>query len=95
MGLSVPHLRVADEIGVDGFLSVWRIYDAESSFNTDSDDLNIRMRSFRSYLRYQRNAYIDTLSSTGESTKKIQKSVARRLCERISIRHITRIISGT
>jgi hypothetical protein len=95
MGKPIVQLRVADAIGVDAFLAMWRIYDAEPSCGTESDDLNIRMRSYRSYLRFQRNLYIEGLSGTGKSTKSIQKSVHRHLCERISIRHITRIISGT
>lgn len=94
MGLPSVWLRIAAAVGVDAFLATWRILDAEPAFRSDDGDLDIRMRSFRSYLRYQRNRYIEALCSAGMTAKEIQEAVHRHLCERISIRHISRIKSG-
>lgn len=94
MGLPSVWLRISAVIGVDAFLATWRILDAEPAFRSDDGDLDIRMRSFRSYLRYQRNRYIEALCGAGLSAKEIQEAVHCHLCERISIRHISRIKSG-
>jgi hypothetical protein len=95
MGMASVWLRIAAVVGVDAFLATWRILDAEPAFRSDGGDLDIRMRSFRSYLRYQRNRYIEELCSAGMTAKEIQEQVRRHLCERISIRHISRIKSGS
>lgn len=94
MGLPGVWLRIAATVGPDAFLATWRILDAEPAFKTADGDLDIRMRSFRSYLRYQRNRYIEALCSAGMTAREIQEAVRRDLCERISIRHISRIKSG-
>lgn len=94
MGLPSVWLRIAAAVGVDAFLATWRILDSEPAFRSDDGDLDIRMRSFRSYLRYQRNRYIESLCSAGMTAREIQEAVHRHLCERISIRHISRIKSG-
>jgi hypothetical protein len=96
MGMHSVWLRIAADqaVGLDAFLAMWKILDAEPSFRSDKGDLAIRMRSFRSYLRYQRNRYIEELCSAGLTPKDIQKAVRRHLCERMSIRNILRITSG-
>jgi hypothetical protein len=94
MGLQSVWLRIAAAVGVDAFLATWRILDAEPAFRSDDGGLDIRMRSFRSYLRFQRNRYIEALCSAGMTAKEIQDAVHRHLGERINIRHISRIKSG-
>jgi hypothetical protein len=94
MGIAAPWLRVADAIGVDAFLAVWRILDQESSFRSDQGDIVPRLRAYRSYLRYQRNRYIELLTSSGWTPQAIRDAVHLNLCERISLRHIYRVMSG-
>lgn len=95
MGLAAPWLRVAEVIGVDAFLAMWRLVDAEPAFAGDgSGMLDLRIRPYRSYLRFQRNRYIETLHAQGKTLEEIRELVRLDLCERISLRHIRRLVSG-
>lgn len=94
MGLARTHLRVAEEIGVDAFLTMWRIYDADQAYRTEKGDLQITMRSYRSYLRFQRNRLIEALHASGKSVKEILAVVKADLCERVSPRHVYRLRKG-
>lgn len=94
MGLARTHLQVAAEIGVDAFLAMWRIYDGDQAYCTDKGDLEIRMRPYRSYLRYQRNRFIEALIAQGLTQGEIQKRVKEDLCEKVSTRHISRVGRG-
>lgn len=95
MGLPAYWLRVAEAIGAEAFLQMWRILDAEPSIQGERSDLEMRLRPYRSYLRYQRNRYIEALCAAGLSVNEIQERVQADLCERISLRHISRIATGT
>jgi hypothetical protein len=94
MGLPAGQLRIAEEIGHDAFIAMWRVADNEPSFRTEKGDLEIRMRPYRSYLRFQRNRYIETLHGQGKTLDEIRELVHEHLCERISARHIRRLVSG-
>lgn len=91
MGLQHSWVRVAEEIGFDAFLSVWRILDADPSSYGGGGRLEIPLRAYSSYLRYQRNRYIETLSEMGCDAKEIRERLKDQLRERISLRHISRI----
>mgnify|MGYP003350838351 CR=1 FL=1 len=65
MGLPAHLLRAAEAIGADAFLAFWRIIDQEPSIRTDKGDIEFHMRPYRSYLRYQRNRYIEQLTRAG------------------------------
>ena len=94
MGLQASLLRAAEVIGVDSFLAFWRIIDQDPAFRTEKGDINLRMRPYRSYLRFQRNRYIDQLTVGGWAPAAIQQAVRLNLCERISLRHIYRIMAS-
>lgn len=94
MGLPAIWLRVATLLGFDAFLAMWRVLDSDPSLRGDDGLLQIKMRSYRSYLRFQRNRYIEALSRQGKTTAEIQERVKMDLLERISRRHILRIMSG-
>lgn len=94
MGLQAGLLRIAETIGHDAFLAMWRLIDMEPAFRTDKGDLEVRLRPFRSYLRFQRNRYIETLYAQGKSLAEIRELVKLNLCEHISARHIRRLVSG-
>lgn len=95
MGLSAPLMRVANAIGIDAFLVVWRILDSEQGLHTDKGDIELHLRPFRSFMRYQRNRYIEALVRDGLSSHEIRERVRQVLCERISLRHVSRIARGT
>lgn len=96
MGIQAPWLRIAEAIGADAFLAMWRIADSEPAFRTvggaeERGYLQMRLRPFKAWHRYQRNRYIEALAAAGKSVAEIRAAVALNLCEEISPRHISTI----
>lgn len=93
MGMPAHWIKVAEAIGVDAFLTMWRVLDSEPSLWDDipGSPMHIRLRRYESYLRYQRNRLIETLSDRGFSIEQIRRYVSLNLCEEISKRHIERL----
>lgn len=91
MGLHGMWLEVAETIGVDNFLAMWRILDVHPSNYEDNGMKLIPMRRYKSYLRYQRNRYIEALDASGLSVQEIRDRLSKQLGEVISIRHISRL----
>ena len=91
MGLARAWLRVAEEIGVDAFHRVWKILDEEGQEEAPGQGIRICIRRYHSYLRYQRNRFIEALFAEGKSEAEIRRRVREELCEEISPRHISRI----
>lgn len=96
MGLQDYWLQVAAYLGVDAFLGMWRILDA----NRDSipaataggaHSMAPTLRTYSNYLRFQKNRFVETLAAQGIEPKDIQKRVETQLCESISIVHIRRL----
>lgn len=91
LGLQPVWLRVAEVTGVDVFLEIWRILSQEPHHATDGGRLLVPMRSYRNYLRFQRNRYIETLRNMGMSPRAIRRRVADQLGEQICLRQIERL----
>lgn len=87
MGLPRTWLQVAEAIGIDAFLAMWRILDADESLHEDNM-VQAHLRPYRSYLRFQRNRYIETLASLRVPCATIREMLKRQLGEEISERHI-------
>jgi len=94
IGLKRVWLDVAAEIGVDAFLAMWRILDADESSRHKEGFLQIHLKLYRSFLRYQRNRYIEALAAQGYKPIEIQHSLTRQLREPVSLRHISRLACG-
>jgi len=94
MGLQRVWLDVAEEIGVDNFLAAWRIIDADPAARHKEGFLQINLKLYRSYLRFQRNRYIEALARKGLKPLEIQRNLVRQLRESVSLRHISRIAGG-
>lgn len=92
MGLQRVWLDVSEEIGVDAMLKTWRILDRAHSSGGDEGRFMVPMRSYGSYLRFQRNRYIEALDASGMKPREIREKLSKQLCEQISIRHISRIL---
>ncbi|OGT19460.1 MAG: hypothetical protein A2342_05875 [Gallionellales bacterium RIFOXYB12_FULL_54_9] len=92
MGLQNVWLEVSEEIGVDAMLKMWRILDRDQSSIGDDGRLLVPIRSYSTFLRYQRNRYIESLNSMGLKPREIQEKLNAQLCERISLRHISRLV---
>lgn len=91
MGLQQVWLQVAQEIGVDNFLKIWRILDSDSSNIGDDGRILIALRGYGGYLRFQRNRYIEALTDQGLNPLQIKERLQKQLSEKISTRHISRI----
>lgn len=92
MGLQRIWLDVAEEIGVDALLKMWRIVDNDPDSLGDNGRLILPLCRYNTFLRYQRNRYIEALSNMGMKPREIHEKLNAQLCEQISIRNITRIV---
>jgi hypothetical protein len=90
LGVQPVWLRVAEVIGVEVFLALWRILDAEATRN-DDQVINPTLISYRRFLRHQRNRYIEALSAQGRTSAEIRARVAADLGETLYVSHIYRI----
>lgn len=93
MGLRIEWQNVAQEIGFDNFLKMWQILDSQESLHHESKGLCLSLRRFRSYQRFQRDRYIQSLSKNGSTKFNIKKSVLCGLCESVSNRQISNALN--
>lgn len=91
IGLQAHWLAVADIVGYDGFIALWKRLSADPALRNDDNQIEIRLRPFKSYERYQRNRYIDTLVASGLKTRQINELLQVNLGERLSIRQLKRL----
>lgn len=96
MGLPDYWLQVAEYLGVDAFLGMWRILDANrdsipASKCSGANSMAPTLRTYSNYLRFQKNRFVETLAAQGVEPREIQKRVETQLCETISIVHIRRL----
>lgn len=92
MGLARVWLDVAREIGYDAFMRMWRVLDAAEETHSDSGSmLEIQMRRFSSWRRYQRNRFIESLVDMGLDDAAIRARVTVELGEELSPSHIRRL----
>lgn len=92
MGLPQVWLHVAREIGYDRFMAMWRILDAALELRSDSDSMiEVQLRRYASFQRYQRNRFIESLVSMGLTPPQIQRKVREDLGEKLSLPHIRRL----
>jgi hypothetical protein len=94
MGLQRPWIEGAEALGVDAILTLWRILDADPSSSYDGTTLRVPLRAWRTYLRFQRNRYIEDLHRRKVAPDEIQRRLLRQLGEKVSISHIKRIAAG-
>ena len=91
MGLQRVWLDVAEGIGVDAMLKAWRIIDATQGNIGDDGRLLVPLRSYGTFLRFQRNRYIETLADLGFTPAAIRERLDKQLGEKLSVRHISRV----
>jgi hypothetical protein len=95
IGLSSTWLSVARLLGYDAFVAMWRLLSSKPELRDDDDQIELRLRPFRSYERYQRNRYIDTLVAAGLKPIEIYAMVHSELGEKLSRRHIERLAQAS
>lgn len=96
LGLGYRWLRIAERIGVDLFLEVWEILDEENAELPagEREPTRVRIPLFAGWRRLQRNRYIRALAGRGHRPAEIRRILIRETCERLTERHISRIISA-
>lgn len=96
IGLPRMWLLVAETVGFDLFLELWRRLTEEGAAMGYARDTNgVRMPSLRdydSYLRFQRNRYIAALAERGMTPKQVRRAVARNLGEPLDEKHVFKIM---
>ncbi|WP_158300755.1 hypothetical protein [Chromobacterium sp. ATCC 53434] len=92
MGMHHCWQKVATEIGMDAFLVMWRILDAEEQWHHSKGGLEITLRRYRSYRMFQRNAYIKQLASMGCDAKTIALRLEWAFDERLEKSRVVQII---
>lgn len=99
MGLPRMWLRVAIALGYDQFIELWRLVDESADSMLDSSAtlhpggsmIEMRLRRFSSFRRFQRNRYVEALAAQGVPYDEIRDIVAADLGEKLSPRHIHRL----
>lgn len=87
-------LQVAHAIGFENFMSLWRILDGAPETWTDNESgIELRLPRLSAYKRYQRNRFIEAMAAMGMSQPEISRSVRRDLGEKVSDRHIWRLMA--
>jgi len=87
-GLDRRWLAVAERIGVDRFFEAWRVL----SEHTDEGQ-RLRVPKLDMWYRLERNEAIREWYQAGLEKRDIRRRVLRTYCERLSERHIARIIA--
>lgn len=96
MGLPAFWIRLAEAIGHDNFLIFWRMADTAAEFNEirrseNESMIELQLRRYSSYKRYQRNRYIETLAANGLPNAVIQQTIKQQLGEKLDRSHIRRL----
>ena len=92
MGIHHTWQKVADAIGMDNFLAMWRILDAEPQFQCERSGLRMKLRSYKSYKRFQRDKLIVAHSEKGLSLRFILKRTNESLCENLAENNLSSVI---
>lgn len=90
LGLQRAWLHVAALIGVEHFVTMWRVLCQEVDFRGDMQ--RVYVPRFSTYLRFQRNRVIMALSSEGKDARTIRTELKSATGEDVSESHIDRII---
>ena len=96
MGLPSVWIRVAESIGYDNFLQLWRILDTAAELreirrSENESMIEVQLRRYTSFKRYQRNRFIEALASNGLPNAAIQHAVKQHLGEKLDRSHIRRL----
>lgn len=92
MGLPGIWLTLAHAIGYDHFMTMWRVLDAAQEMHSESGSMiELQMRRYSSFKRYQRNRFVETLVDMGLSDTAIKERLRCELGEELSISHIGRL----
>lgn len=95
LGLAPRWIKIAERIGVEAFLEVWRTLDEPNAElpRAHQEPVRLHVPLWSSCQRWRRNRYIQRLAAAGYRTREIRRRLVRDgWCESITLRHIARII---
>lgn len=94
MGLPSVWLEVAHDLGYEPFMRMWRRLDAAIELRSDAESMiEVQLRRYSSFQRYQRNRFIEALVAMGVPTREIRERVKADIGEDLSHTHIRRLAS--
>lgn len=91
-GVGRVWLTVADAIGYEAFLVVWRTLAAQPEVADERH--RVYVPRWHSFLRYQRNLLVRTLARSGATPEEIQAAVAKEVGEMMSRTHVCRLVKA-
>lgn len=91
IGLPAVWLRIAERVGFDTWLDLWRMLSEDASVRHDGGARLPKIRCYSAYTRYQRNRYVRALAQQGIPLSEIQRSLRKNLGEHLDITNILRI----
>jgi len=89
--LSAAWLGVAELIGFDQFVAVWRLLTSSEAWMDERN--RISLPSFRQYMRLQRNLMIKSMLADGFSSAEIRARVKSALGEDVGLSHLHKIVA--
>lgn len=94
IGMPQLWIDVAHLIGYDDFVALWAAWSAEPSLRGRRHAIELRLRTIRSFEKYQRNRYIETLVAAGLKPRQIYTMLQTQLGEEMSLRHLKRLTNA-
>lgn len=94
IGLSQVWIDVAHLVGYDDFVALWRWWSADPALRGSRNRIELRLRTVRSFEKYQRNRYIETLVAAGLKPSQIYTMLQTHLGEKLSYRHLKRLTTA-
>lgn len=91
-GVGRVWLTVADAIGYETFLVVWRTLAAQPEVADERH--RVYVPRWHSFLRYQRNLLVRAMARAGATPEEIQAAVAREIGEMMSRTHVCRLVKA-
>jgi hypothetical protein len=91
IGLAKVWLDVANIVGVDRFFEMWKFLSSQEHLLNDSGQVELSLRRFTSYQKYQRNRYLDTLVQAGLTPAQLAQVIRRELGESLTVRQLRRL----
>ncbi|MCU0988008.1 MAG: hypothetical protein MUE63_00070 [Xanthomonadales bacterium] len=91
IGIPAVWLRIAERVGFDTWLDLWRMLSEDESVQHDGGARLPKLRCYSAYSRFQRNRYIRALAAQGTPPKLIQEALWRQLREELHVTNIIRI----
>ncbi|MEO9387042.1 hypothetical protein [Chromobacterium phragmitis] len=92
MGMHHCWQKVAAKIGMDAFLAMWRILDAEEQWRHPKGGLELTLRRYRSYEHFQRNSYIRQLAKNGSSFAEIRQRLEESFGINLETKRVREIV---